>query len=102
MGLIELLGRAAAVLDYEAASLRACHTVRGRWKAGEAKTRAEYQELRDLAAGLRRAKTYHEPDPLGGPAKVFDTIADRVRAGDDLAVTMADMGVQYAQRDGRS
>ena len=95
MGLIELLGRAAEELDREAASIRACHTVRCRWPADDAETRAVYQKLRGLAAGLRRAKKYHEPNPLGGPAKVFDAIADCVRAGDDLAATMANMGVQW-------
>ena len=97
MGLIELLGRAAEEIDREAGSLRACHTVRGRWPTDTAETRAVYQELRDLAAGLRRAKKYHEPNPLGGPARVFDVIADRVRGGDDLDATMADMSVQWVR-----
>ena len=97
MGLIELLGCAAANFDREAESLRECHTVRGRWAADIAEVRNAYKEFRDLAASLRRAKKYHEPNPLGGPAKVFDAIADRVRAGDNLEATMADMGVQWVR-----
>jgi hypothetical protein len=97
MGLIELLGRAATALEREAAVLRGCHTVRGKWAADEENVRAKYEELRSLAAGLRRAKKYHEPNPLGGPAKVFDAIADSVRAGDDLDSAMARMGVQWVK-----
>ena len=98
MGLIELLACSAKVLEQEAAALRACHTVRGRWTAEEAEAQQAYKELRQLAAGLRKAKKYHEPNPLGGPAKIFDAIADSVRAGDDLSAAMAHFGVQWAER----
>jgi hypothetical protein len=31
-------------------------------------------------------------NPLGGPAKVFDAIADRIRAGDEYYAVLHDMG----------
>ena len=97
MGLIELLCRAAQELEREAEGMRHGHTIDGKWPKDEANVKAEYRLRRDLAAKLRRAKKYHEPNPLGGPARTFDAIADSVRAGDDLDVTMARYGVQWVR-----
>lgn len=38
---------------------------------------------------------YRRQNPLGGPAKMFDTIADRIRAGEDLASVMDDYGISF-------
>lgn len=95
-GLCETLRRAATLLEEEAASLKACHTVRGKWSSSEDEVRAIYDEHRHVAATLREAAKYHFANPLGGPAKVFDAIADMVRAGDSLDSAMAVFGVKWA------
>lgn len=48
-----------------------------------------------MAKGLRKAHKYHKPNPIGGPAKMFDAIADRIRAGDSMNACMADYGLKF-------
>lgn len=49
----------------------------------------ELAEALDLLHGI---KEYREKNPLGGPAKVFDAMADQIRAGDDFNKVIADYG----------
>ena len=39
------------------------------------------------------AKQYAASNPLGGPARMFDAIADRIRAGEEYYSVLADYGV---------
>jgi hypothetical protein len=78
----ELLERAAFVIRTHADELRIAHTVGGRWPAGEEEVRADFDELAALAHQLAKSAMYHRPNPLGGPAVVFDACADSIRAGD--------------------
>ena len=87
-GLCETLTRAATLLEQDAASLRACHTVRGRWPKDEGEVRAVYDEQRQVAKTLRAAARYHAANPLGGPAKLFDAVADQIRAGESVDAAM--------------
>ena len=52
-------------------------------------------EARALADNLEQAAGYWKGNPLGGPAKVFDAVADRIRAGEDLHDVLADYGLVY-------
>lgn len=94
--LTETLQHAAMLLEQEAASLRACHTVHGRRPKGEGSARAAYDEMRATAAQLRKAYRYMAPNFLGGPAKVFDACADAIRAGDPVESAMANFGLAWA------
>lgn len=38
---------------------------------------------------------YKQANPLGGPATMFDTIAERIRAGEDMASVMDDYGIRF-------
>jgi hypothetical protein len=95
LGFCELLERCAEVIDREAAGLRDAHTLRGRWPKGEDSVRADYTEMRDLAKQLRRSAKYHKPNPLGGPAVIFDACANAIRAGDPINRAMADYGLKF-------
>lgn len=88
--------RAAQLLDREAAALRACHTVRGRWQADDEDARAAYDEMRTTAKQLRKAHNYMAVNPLGGPAKALDACADSIRAGDPMDFAMANFGLAWA------
>ena len=44
----------------------------------------------ESAAGKRAA--YKKANPLGGPAKVFDAMASRIRAGEDYYEVLRDYG----------
>ena len=95
-GLLYLLERSAELLELHAEELRAAHTIRGRWpKEDEHGARRDFDEMCDMAKGLRKAHKYHKPNPLGGPAKMFDSIADRMRAGDSMKECMADYGLKF-------
>ena len=95
-GLLHLLQRSAELLELHAEELRAAHTIGGRWpKEDEYGARRDFNEMRDLAKRLRKAHKYHKPNPLGGPAKMFDAIADRMRAGDSMKECMADYGLKF-------
>lgn len=94
----ELLERAAHVIRTHADELRLAHTVAGRWPADEEEVRAEFDELAALADRLANSAKYHRPNPLGGPAVVFDACADSIRAGDSIESAMADYGLEWAKR----
>ena len=42
---------------------------------------------------------YKKANPLGGPATMFETIARRIRAGEDHHSVLVDYGVTVSQRD---
>lgn len=60
--------------------------------------------LREIASELieRRAKerAYQAGNPLGGPARLFDAIADRIRAGDEFYSVLADFGLTFNDHGG--
>lgn len=68
----------------------------------EAEARAEAAETELLGV-----KEYREKNPLGGPAKVLDAMADRIRAGDDFMAVLRDYGfytadeMRAAEKDAR-
>ena len=95
-GLRDTMKRAATLLEQEAASLRACHTVRGRWGADEVAALQAYNEHRQVAKALRAAAKYHELNPLGGPAKLFDAVAASIRAGDSVDSAMRAFDLKWA------
>ena len=95
-GLLETLETAAKLLDADAQALKAAHTVGGRWPAEDELVRVAYEEIRAVAKRLRKARRYMEPNPLGGPAKVFDACADSIRAGDPIEQAMANFGLAWA------
>ena len=95
-GLLETLLHAAQLLEGEAAILKRSYTVRGRWHhTAEPTAKATHDELRGAAARLRKAHKYMVPNPLGGPAKVFDACADAIRAGDPINAAMANFGLAW-------
>ena len=47
---------------------------------------------------LLGVKEYRQKNPLGGPAKVFDAMADRVRAGEDYYAVLRDYGFYTAEQ----
>lgn len=53
---------------------------------------AAQERIRELETALLGVKEYREKNPLGGPAKVFDAMADAIRAGDDFNAVCADYG----------
>ncbi len=96
MGLLYMLERSAELLERSAEEIRIAHTVGGRWpRNDEHGAKQDFTELRDMAKGLRAAAKYHRPNPLGGPAKMFDAIADRIRAGDSMKSCIADYGLKF-------
>lgn len=95
-GLLYLLDRSAELLERRAEEIKIAHTIGGRWcPHDEHGARRDYKELCAMAKGLRKAHKYHKPNPLGGPAKMFDAIADRMRAGDSMKECMADYGLKF-------
>lgn len=86
------LGYAAMELRETATELRNNHTVRGRWDGTEEDARLECERLNGLAKALERAKKYFEPNSLGGPARQFQVMADRISAGDSFNSVLADYG----------
>lgn len=42
-----------------------------------------------------QAKRYADANPLGGPARVFEAAASRIRAGENLADVMDDYGLAW-------
>lgn len=100
-GLLETLLRAAYFIETDAAALRSCHTVRGRWGDDEPEAKAAYDEMRSVAARLRKAHKYMVPNPLGGPAKVFDACADSIRAGEPIDAAMANFGLAWVRSNAR-
>ena len=49
--------------------------------------------MQGTAVSSTAAKEYAERNPLGGPAKVFDAIAERLRAGEEYHAVLADYGL---------
>jgi hypothetical protein len=94
----ELLERAAFEIRKHADELRLAHTIGGRWPAGEEDVRAEFDELAALADRLSKSAKYHRPNPMGGPAVVFDACADSIRAGDSIHSAMANYGLEWTTR----
>jgi len=47
---------------------------------------------RKVAKRLRKIAEYHKPNPLGGPARVFDFMADMIRAGEDYNFILTEYG----------
>lgn len=79
-GLLYLLERSAELLERSAEEIWISHTIAGRWPNDDKNgARRDYKELCAMAKGLRKAHKYHKPNTLGGPAKMFDAIADRMR-----------------------
>lgn len=95
-GLLETLETAARLLEADAQELKAAHTVRGRWPAEDDLVRVAHEEIQAVAKRLRKAHRYMTPNPLGGPAKVFDACADAIRAGDPIDQAMANFGLAWA------
>jgi hypothetical protein len=95
-GLLYLLERSAELLERSAEEIRIAHTIGGRWpRPDEHGAKRDFKELRDMAKGLRRAHKYNKPNCLGGPAKMFDAIADRIRAGEKMKSVMADYELKF-------
>lgn len=96
--LLDTLERAALLLEGEAAALKECHTLRGRWSRDECSevAKAAHAEMTTTAKSLRAAHKYMRINPLGGPAKVFDACADAIRAGDSTEQAMANFGLAWA------
>ena len=95
-GLLHLLERSAELLELAADEIKISHTVGGRWpRQDEHGAKRDFDELRKMAKGLRRAHKYHKPNCLGGPAKMFDAIADRMRAGESMQECMADYCLMF-------
>jgi len=43
-------------------------------------------------------KAYEAANPLGGPARMFDAIAERIRSGEDYYAVLADYGVTVEEK----
>lgn len=50
------------------------------------------QAIESLRQAIEQAENYQHKNPLGGPAKVFDAMADAIRAGDDYHATLRSYG----------
>ncbi len=48
----------------------------------------------------RAADKYERANPLGGPAKIFEAVASRVRAGEPLDDVMLDYGLRWTDKAG--
>jgi hypothetical protein len=94
-GFAQLLLKSANQLEIAAEEIKIVHFVRGRWLDADPTAKTDYDDLRNTAKELRKAQKYHLPNPLGGPAKLFDAIADRIRAGEDQKSVMDDYGVRF-------
>lgn len=91
-----MLERSAELLDQAAEEIQTAHTIDGRWPLPyDSSAKRDFQELRAIAKGLRKAYKYHKPNCLGGPAKIFDAIADRIRAGEKMKLVMADYDLKF-------
>ena len=89
--MIETLESAAVVIELAARDIRMqwCYVSKA-WASDEDKKR--YQVRIALAKRLRKIAEYHKPNPLGGPARVFDMMADRIRGGEDYNFILAEYG----------
>jgi hypothetical protein len=48
--------------------------------------------IASMRQAIEQAENYQHKNPLGGPAKVFDAMADAIRAGDDYHATLRSYG----------
>lgn len=57
---------------------------------------AAEQHIEKLSSGPKEsaAEEYARRNPLGGPAKVFEAMAARIRAGEDYYAVLEDYGLQ--------
>ena len=60
--------------------------------ARDATIRMLEERVAELETELLGVKEYREKNPLGGPAKVFDAMADCIRAGDDYSAVLKEYG----------
>lgn len=97
-GMIETLERAAEICDEHSRTIRGdfYDTFIRRWFSQDMK--AKHWECVALAKKLRKIAKYHKPNPLGGPARVFDAMADRIRAGDKFDDVLKDYGFMVAPK----
>lgn len=51
------------------------------------------EKLKELEQHSPAKKAYEASNPLGGPARMFDAIAERIRSGEDYYAVLADYGV---------
>lgn len=51
--------------------------------------------LKQLEAQHGAALEYAAQNPLGGPARMFEAIAERLRAGEPYAEVLADYGIEF-------
>jgi len=67
------------------------------------KWRTLFQNERDenewIRGELHGIAEYRAANPLGGPAKMFDAIADRIRAGEEYYAVLADYDVTVLGRN---
>ncbi len=101
MSLLATLEAAATLLECEARSMYESHTLRGEWTFPDYGAKRSYDGRVRVANELRRAAEYARPNPLGGPAKVFEACADAIRAGDDIDKAMAEYGLKWVKAKGK-
>lgn len=75
-----------------------CADCPGRKPGGECPAKANVTERRAIATVIRAHARYVKANPLGGPAKVFDAIADRIRAGESRAAVLYDYDLKDVSR----
>jgi len=61
----------------------------------EESDKAEADLLAALSSPLEKAEKYAKDNPLGGPAKMFEAIASRIRAGEDYYAVLDDYDLQH-------
>lgn len=98
--LVDTLQSAAELLELEAAALFECNTYRGAWTQPDHGAKAEHDTMVEVIRQLRRAAEYARPNPLGGPAVVFEACANAIRAGDDIDQAMVNYGLAWARKKG--
>lgn len=98
-GLCATLLEAAKILTEYADELRRCCTVGGRGQdwCGDLSARDFERKIREVVKRLRKAEDYHRPNPMGGPAKMFDVMADCIRAGDPVDLVIANYGLRWVK-----
>lgn len=62
----------------------------------------KFDEIKNTVKRLRKASDYHKKNSLDGPAKMFDWIADRIRAGDSMHECLSDYGIGFINRSSDS
>ena len=104
-----VLTRAAELLEEDAqAEQQSCSIGKRQWACkdcpinaqprGTCPAKVHSTERRRVAKAVRQHANYLKPNPLGGPAKVFDAIADRIRAGEDYHAVLDDYSLRQAKK----